>query len=67
MEVLERGLGVGGDLLDQVADRLVLVSHDLLREGELDPQGDQALLRAVVQVALDAPALRVGGVRDPGA
>ena len=30
------------------------------REGD----GDQALLRAVVEVALDPPALRVGGVDD---
>ena len=31
------------------------------------PQGHEALLRAVVQVALDAPPLRVAGLEDPRA
>ena len=67
MQVLERRLGVGGDLSDQVAGGPVLAGHDLLCERELDPQGDQPLLAAVVQVTLDAPALRVGGMGDAGA
>jgi hypothetical protein len=51
VQILERRLGVGGDLLDQLAGRPVLVPNDLLREGELHPQDHEPLLRTAVQVA----------------
>ncbi len=38
-----------------------------LRDAQLEDEGDQALLGAVVQVSLDAPAGLVGGGDDPGA
>ena len=37
----------------------------LLGQREADPQGDQSLLGAVVQIALEARALRVGGLDEP--
>ena len=40
------------------------VCEPRLGEAQGQCEGDQALLRAVVEVALDAPALRVGGVDD---
>ena len=35
-----------------------------LREPEREREGDETLLRAVVEVALEAPALRVAGLDD---
>ena len=48
---LRRALGVGGELR--------------LREPERHRDGDHPLLGAVVEVALDPPALLLGGVEDP--
>ena len=61
-------------LADVLAERMQLqpgtcgISHKaLLQELELDPEGDQPLLRAVVQVPLQAPPLMVGRRHDPRA
>ena len=66
------------DLVERLADVLTegvqlrdaalgIARHELLGELELDPQRDQPLLRAVVQVALEAPPLAVGRRQDPRA
>jgi len=39
--------------------------HQLLEDPQVDRQGDQMLLRAVMQVALDAPTLCVLGSHNP--
>ena len=46
---------------------LGIVLEELLRELQLDPQRDQPLLGAVVQVALDPAPLVLGAGRDAGA
>ena len=51
---LEHRLGVGGEP----------GSEPHLRGPELEREGEQALLRTVVEVALDAPALLVTGRHD---
>ena len=45
----------------QGGGRLGVARHLALGGAQLDAEGDQPLLRAVVQVALDAAALLVGG------
>ena len=42
-----------------------ILAQEVLRQRQPHPQRDQPLLRAVVQVALDAAALDVRGRRDP--
>ena len=61
-------------LADVLAERMQLhagalgISHQVvLQELELDPERDEPLLRAVVQVPLQAPPLVVGRRQDPRA
>jgi hypothetical protein len=63
-QLLDRELGLLAGLRDQrdCAGRVGLEPR--LGEPQDQCEGDQALLRAVVEVALDPPALRVGGVDD---
>jgi len=67
------GLAQVDDRLADLSDRLVDAgAHAVGRRWELvlevaqgEPYGDEALLGAVVQVALDAPSLLVAGRDDP--
>ena len=61
VQVRERALGVGGQLVDQRRERWGRL--ELLGQRELDPQRDQPLLRTVVEIALDPPPLGVGRLR----
>ena len=61
----DRGLHVAAQVLEQREHGLgVAVLGDLAGQPELDRQRDEVLLRAVVQVALDGAARRVGGGDD---
>jgi hypothetical protein len=42
-------------------------AHEVTRELNVDREGDQVLLRTVVEVALDAPPVGVGGDCEPPA
>ena len=65
-QLLERGAGLRLRLVDELQRHAVrVVAQALAGHAELEAEGDEALLRAVVQVALDAPALGVGGGDDP--
>jgi hypothetical protein len=64
-QLLERELDLVAELVDRLQGRDRIDAPELLGERELDPQADQALLSAVVQVALDARALDVGAAGDP--
>ena len=65
-DLLQRGLGLLVRMHDARADGvLVLVVEVLPRRAQLHRQADQALLRAVVQVALDAATLGLGTARRP--
>ncbi len=54
----------GGEL---ALERRVAAAELPAREPDRDAQGQQALLRPVVEVALELPALRVGGRDEPRA
>jgi hypothetical protein len=57
----------GGELLDSGVHDDGRLEPAALGTAELQEQGDQPLLRAVVQVALEAPARVVGRGDDAGA
>ena len=61
----EGGLGLGVRLVDQGGRGVDVVGEPRLRPAELHRQGDEPLLRAVVQVPLDPRALGLGRVHDP--
>ena len=60
----DRGLGLLAGASDQRARALGIAGDPRLDESQRERHGNQALLGAVVEVALDAPALGVGGVDD---
>ena len=64
-ELVEGAVDVVGQPLEQLAGAGRAAGHHLLGELEPDPQRDEPLLAAVVQVALDPPALVVGRGEDP--
>ena len=65
-QLLERGAGLRLRLVDELQGHAVrVVAQALAGHAELEAEGDEALLRAVVQVALDAAALGVGRGDDP--
>ena len=65
-QLLERGARLRLRLVDELQRHAVgVVAQALAGHAELEAEGDEALLRAVVQVALDAAALGVGGGDDP--
>ncbi len=61
----ERLLGLGVGLVDQLTGGVEVVAEPGLGPAELHGQRDQPLLRAVVQVTLDPPPLRLGRVDHP--
>ena len=63
-ELDEGGLGLGVRLVDEGGRGVNVVGELRLRPAELHRQGDEALLRAVVQVTLDPAALGLGRVHD---
>ena len=66
-QVLEGSLGLDAECADRLGPRGGILVQRLLGEREPDPQRDQPLLGAVVQVALDPRALEIGRLRDPHA
>ena len=60
----ERELGVLARLPDEV-ERVLALGEPVLGEPDRQGDGHEPLLRAVVQVALEPPALRVGRGDDP--
>ena len=65
-QLLHRLLQVGADLLEHRLGGVGVGVGDLPHEVHADGQRHQVLLRAVVQVALDAAPLRVTGFDDAG-
>ena len=63
-ELVEHAVDVVGEPLEQLACAGRAAGHHLLGELEPDAQRDQPLLAAVVEVALDPPALVVGRRED---
>ena len=63
-QLLQRGPELGIDLREL---GLELARIPFAREPEREPDRQQVLLRAIVQIALDPPALRVAGRHDPPA
>jgi hypothetical protein len=64
---LVRGLPeVGAELGQDLQDLVVVAFGQLAGQAQLDRQGGEPLLGAVVEVALDAAPLTVGGGHDPG-
>ena len=63
--------GRGGQVVDRLVEQLAaerrVASALRARQPQRQRQADEALLRAVVQVALEPRARRVGGVDDAGA
>src|SRR6185437_10349029 len=59
-QFLDGGLDLVGELVDHQRRRLRVVGDEVAGEPEVHGEGDQVLLRAVVQVALDPAALGVG-------
>ena len=66
-QLVEDAVDVVGQPLEQLACAGRAAGHHVLGELEPDPQRDQPLLAAVVEVALDPPALVVGRREDPRA
>ena len=64
-QLVERDLDLVAEHARPRRPRLGVGAHQLLGEREPDPQRDQPLLRAVVQVALDPRALEVRRRGDP--
>ena len=62
-DLLERGLGLRGEIAEQRGRAGGALAQPLCRELEADRQRHQPLLRAVVQIALDASALAIGDGR----
>ena len=63
-QVLERQSGFLAGAAHQLGRHRVALGSPLLRHPQVQRQRDQALLGAVVEVALDPPALGVGGLDD---
>ena len=63
-QLADRALGLVAGLVDEV-ERVVAALDALARHAQVQRDGHEPLLRAVVQVALQAPALGVGGGDDP--
>ena len=61
----QRLLGLAVGVVDQGPGRVGVGVELLLGPAQVHGQGDQSLLRAVVQVALDAAALDLDRVDDP--
>ena len=66
-QLLERLVDLVLELAQALDAALGIPPDDLLRQLELDPQRDEPLLGAVVQVALDPAPLVLGAGRDAGA
>ena len=66
-QLLERLRELVGGLAEQPFGRLGLVVHTRLREAQHQGERDEALLRAVVEVALEPAALDVARLDDAGA
>ena len=66
-QLLHRFLEVEADLVEHRLGLLGIGVGDLAREAHAHRERDEVLLRAVVQVALDAAALGVGRLDDAGA
>ena len=64
-QVLERPFGLGAEFVHDLGAGHRIADQELLGEREPDPQQHQALLRAVVEVALDPRTLLVGSLGDP--
>jgi FtsX-like permease family len=65
-QFLDGGLDLVGELVDHQPGRLRVVGHEVAGKPEVHGEGDQVLLRAVVQVALNATAFGVRTRHDPG-
>ena len=65
-ELLERQRQLGGAVVEELADHLGPVGH-VAGEAEVERERDEPLLRAVVQVALDAAPRLVAGLDDADA
>ena len=63
-QFLHRVLEIVTDLLEDLLRRVGIGIGELPRKVHVHSQGDQVLLRAVVEVALDGTALRVAGFDD---
>ena len=66
-QLVERLVHLVLELAQALDAALGIPPDDLLRQLELDPQRDEPLLGAVVQVALDPAPLVLGAGRDAGA
>jgi hypothetical protein len=66
-ELLDRDLNLFGCVSEQALDLGVLSTVPALRALQLEGQRDEALLGAVVEIALEPPALFVACGHDPGA
>ena len=63
-QLLDRELGLLAGLGDQLGRARRIALELRLGEPEREGHGDETLLGAVVEIALDPPALGVGGVDD---
>ena len=63
-QLVERARELGLGLLEQPGNRVGAPLERALGEPQLQGERDEALLRAVVQVALEAAALGVAGAHD---
>ena len=66
-ELLERAADLGVRLAEELVDRGVSSSDPAAGELEREPDPEQPLLGAVVEVALEPPPLGVSGLDDAGA
>ena len=64
-QLLDGELGLLARLRDELRGRVRIAVDPRLGEPERDGHGDEPLLRAVVQIALDPAPLGVGGGDDP--
>src|SRR5215217_7050048 len=65
-DLVKRVVELGAELADELGAAAVGGVHLLRRQLDLDTEGNEPLLCAVVQVALDPPAFLVSGGLDPG-
>ena len=65
-QLLHRVLEIGRDLVEHLLRGVGIGVGELSREPRAHRQRDEVLLRAVVQVALDAAPFEVGGLDDAG-
>ena len=66
-QLAHRELGLAARLLHELARALGVAVEALLRHAQVEGEGDEPRLRAVVEVALDAVQLGGGGVDGAGA